>query len=155
MPDGHIPDSHPEQQAPQGLEQSIQALYQPYFGVPGEIDERVLADARRVLHRPGLRFSFRPSVLATAAVLALAASVTFFLWTRHRTVPARVSQTAVAGDLDADGRVDIVDAMVLAASIERHETAPAARDINGDGLVDRSDVDALALMAVRLDGGGT
>lgn len=155
MADTDSPDNQAGQHPEGGLEVALRALHRPPFAVPPEIDARVLADARRVLGHPAHRFSIRPSLLAAAALLALTAAVPIYLWTRNRTVSPPVSRAALAGDLDADGRVDIVDAMVLAAGIARHDTGPAVRDINGDGVIDGSDVDALALLAVRLDGGGT
>jgi hypothetical protein len=73
---------------------------------------------------------------------------------------------AQAIDIDRNGRVDILDAFKLARHIESADrtktnlspvssTGQALRkrgwDINGDGLVDRNDVDSVALAAVRLD----
>lgn len=54
-------------------------------------------------------------------------------------------------DLNADGVIDIIDALILA------NDAPKGRglDVNHDGRVDRADADALAVRAVRLDGGAS
>jgi hypothetical protein len=56
-------------------------------------------------------------------------------------------------DLNGDGRVDIVDAYLMARSIERGRTE-RAWDKNRDGKVDRGDVDRIAFAAVSLRRGG-
>jgi hypothetical protein len=67
---------------------------------------------------------------------------------------------ARAIDIDRNGRVDILDAFKLARQIEsagRTEANLSLReqgwDMNGDGLVNRNDVDLVASAAVRLDKG--
>ncbi len=61
---------------------------------------------------------------------------------------------AVAGDLDRSGRVTILDAFALARQLDSG-SSPAASDFNGDGLIDRGDVDAIAMLAVRLPEGAS
>ena len=56
-------------------------------------------------------------------------------------------------DIDRNGRVDILDAFKLARHIESAESTEARWDINGDGMIDRKDVDSIAFAAVRLDRG--
>ncbi len=69
--------------------------------------------------------------------------------------------TSALSDLNHDGRVDILDARVLALALR--ESGPAGRgeaslrfgpptsaDIDHDGTIDQRDVDALAMLAVRL-----
>ena len=65
-----------------------------------------------------------------------------------KTVRAHISV-----DIDGNGRVDILDAFKLARDIESAEKAEMKWDINGDGFVNRSDVDFVAFAAVRLDKG--
>ncbi len=60
---------------------------------------------------------------------------------------------AVPADIDLNGRVDILDAFKLARHIESDARPDARWDINGDGLVNRTDVDNVARAAVRLDKG--
>ncbi len=54
-------------------------------------------------------------------------------------------------DVDGNGRVDIRDALRLARRLERGEPTEPVWDVNGDGTIDRTDVDAVAKAAVRLD----
>ncbi len=69
--------------------------------------------------------------------------------------------TAARGgwDIDGSGGVDMVDAFVLARAIADEEARGGGSgvsglwDVTGDGVVDGGDVDAVAMRAVRLDGG--
>jgi hypothetical protein len=54
-------------------------------------------------------------------------------------------------DFDHSGRVDILDAFKLAKSIESAKQLDTKCDINGDGIVNRSDVDSVAYVAVCLN----
>src|SRR6185503_17586917 len=66
-----------------------------------------------------------------------------------------VTPSAAQGDVDGNGRVDILDALVLAKKLRDHPgaTPRAGEDVNGDGVVDRFDVDAVARLAVRVGAG--
>jgi len=66
-----------------------------------------------------------------------------------------VDRVAPAGpdDLNRDGRVDIVDAYLIARSLERGRSE-RAWDENRDGKVDRGDVDRIAFASVSLRRGG-
>jgi hypothetical protein len=57
---------------------------------------------------------------------------------------------AAAPDVNSDGSVDIVDAMLLARALKREQRSEW--DANGDTRVDDGDVEYLALAAVSLDG---
>ena len=57
--------------------------------------------------------------------------------------------------IDGSGRVDILDAWALARRLRAPANGGAGMDVNGDGRVDRGDVDAVAMVAVRLDRGTT
>ncbi len=67
----------------------------------------------------------------------------------------RVARVAPAGpdDLNGDGRVDIVDAYLMARALERGRSE-RGWDRNRDGKVDRGDVDRIAFAAVSLRRGG-
>lgn len=59
---------------------------------------------------------------------------------------------ALPGDLNADGSVDMLDALHLAHSVGEGRTDPSW-DFNHDSRVDRLDADAIACAAVDLKGG--
>ena len=71
--------------------------------------------------------------------MAAAAAVMLLLWSGP-----------VREDIDRNGRVDILDAFALARQIEAGSGRLPDGDINGDGVVDAGDVDAIALKAVAL-----
>lgn len=53
-------------------------------------------------------------------------------------------------DLNRDGKVDILDSFTLAKEIKNGGSLPASLDVNGDGVVDERDVNAIASRAVAL-----
>ena len=65
----------------------------------------------------------------------------------------KTARAHISVDIDGNGRVDILDAFKLARDIESAEKTEMKWDINGDGFVNRSDVDFIAFAAVRLDKG--
>jgi len=135
----------------------LEELFKPPVGVPPEVDRAILDRAhkhfrqapaeseRRRFHR-----SWFWRVAAAAAVVILAFSLD--LTTRVEQTPER-SGKAQAVDIDQNGRVDILDAFKLARQIESAGPTKQDWDLNGDGLIDRGDVDMVAFAAVRLDKG--
>jgi hypothetical protein len=108
-----------------------------------------------VLNRARAHFAGRKRVLllrrvagaAAAVILIAAVLIPAFHRTDHGMA---IGGQETRGDLNVDGTVDIRDALALARRIEAKSTKPT-NDYNGDRIVDRRDVDALAMMAVRLD----
>jgi hypothetical protein len=158
MTEDREPSEH-EPQMPSLLRQELRALYGWDLPMPGGRDEAILAAARqhfvrqrrsRMLHR----------WLPVGAGAAAAAAIALIVWTSAPlTEPSAESPAAMAtalpGDIDGNGRVDILDAFLLARSIEAGADHVPGGDINGDGVIDHHDVDAIALTAVRLDGGAS
>lgn len=142
----------------------------PAGEVPADVDRAVAEAARRhFARRPRRLWWLRWTVPATAAAAIL---VTVCLWWAGRgptdhsvqgiASPALrdafyASETmrmeAVRADIDANGRVNILDAFALARHIESAGPVSQTWDINGDGLIDRKDVDTVAFAAVRLSKG--
>jgi len=113
-------------------------------------DNTVLTDAERVLARRRVFANRKMHVLVAAAVLALVGAG---VWIATRPASTAGDSKRLAADVDADGRVDIVDAMVLAADV-RAGRRGAGADVNGDGVIDERDVEAVAHLAVRVNRGG-
>lgn len=94
--------------------------------------------------RARLMSSLRPRrrllPLAAAAALFLAVAS---LWL----IPSK------PGDLDRNGEVDIVDALVMATRLKAGETIEGRHDLNGDGRIDARDIDVLAARVVAVGGG--
>jgi hypothetical protein len=123
--------------------------------VPPDVDRAIAARARERLHPSVYRVSWRQRALgwaAAAAVLVIGLVVARTLLP-GRAGPTPVASGAPAGDVDGSGRVDVLDAFILARRIADGGTVPAA-DLNGDGSTDALDVDAIAMIAVSLEGSG-
>jgi len=69
--------------------------------------------------------------------------------------PLATRQLADHRDIDGNGRVDILDALALARNIKDNRVAEQPWDFNGDGAIDRQDVDTVAQSAVSLNKGAS
>ena len=149
------PDTPGPQDLPD-LARDLAALASQRIEVPSDIDDAVMAAARSALserRRAGRNARRWAQWTAAAAGLALVVWIGSLLSTRPVGLRDGSRQlVSVPGDLDGSGRVDILDAFVLARQLESG-IAPAAGDFNGDGRIDRADVDAIAMAAVRLTEG--
>ena len=140
--------NEPEAQAPARLIEDLRALDRRALFVPPAVDERLLAEARRHLAEgrsaaPPWRV-LQPKLALAACLAALGLLAALFV--------ARSPQFA-REDLNRDGTVDIRDAFALARILETGAGHDRAWDFNGDGVMDRGDVDTLAAQAVRLPNG--
>ncbi|MEN6578378.1 MAG: dockerin type I domain-containing protein [Phycisphaerales bacterium] len=134
----------------------LRGLFEPTGSVPPQVDGAILEQARRRLtkRRPMiLRFRWAAGIAAAAAVIALVAVLHMQPATRRPQSVARVTGPESRIDLDGNGRVDILDAFRLAKGIESRGPADSNWDINGDGRINRADVDTVAFAAVRLGKG--
>ena len=150
--------------------EDLNTLFKPQFSVPPELDRAIMDQANRLLVQRHWRHRiFRHISLWRVAAAAAVIIFAFSLNLTQKPEPSTsrtVLVKAQAVDIDRNGRVDILDAFKLARHIESADrtktnlspvssTGQALRkqgwDINGDGLVDRNDVDLVALSAVRLD----
>ena len=87
------------------------------------------------------------------SAIAAAAVVAFVLL--RPTLPRSVPSVATGpGDINGDGRIDMLDAYLLARHIKDGDQLDPRWDMNGDGVVDQRDVDAIAAIAVSLGKGG-
>lgn len=103
----------------------------PRLDVPVSVKAQVLSRVRRGI------FLRR---IASAAAVLLAGAI---LWSATRATPQ-------PDDLDRSGRVDILDAYLLARRIQTGGSLDPSWDLNGDGVVDRRDVDEIARRSVAL-----
>jgi len=144
------------------LKTDLGDLFKPQHSVPPEIDRAILDKASGKLIRPQRRHNIirRIGIIAaTAAVVIFAFSLDLSRKPKQSTTVSYFAETRSA-DIDLSGRVDILDAFKLARQIEsanNSELILSLRkqgfDMNGDGLVNRGDVDFIAKAAVRLDKG--
>jgi len=125
----------------------------PIF-IPPTVDEAILDSARR--HLVGKKDKGFQWILVIRWGFAVAAMVLLLaILPRFVLKPGSGSNAGVVpGDLNHDGRVDILDAFALARELKTGVHAGPGRDINGDGIIDERDVAALAARAVSLVKGG-
>src|SRR5687767_1921289 len=119
------------------LSRDLGELFGPSgFHVPPAISEHILNRARAEL----IGRSRRRLLLRWAGAAAAAAAVVVLVVRLNLTEPEApaLHASAVPADVDGSGRVDILDALVLARRIESNQAG--TRDLSGDGIVDRRDV---------------
>ncbi len=150
-------DKHFEQEGLQGwlgsqFKEDLSHLFGSNRKVPPEVDGAILFKAQKHFGR-----SWRKRLLrwvgssAAAAVIIFAVLLNVTDRASYDSLP--VAMNAVISDFDKSGRIDILDAFNLARQIESGAKVSLSYDFNTDGQVDKKDVDWLAGIAVRLDGG--
>jgi hypothetical protein len=116
--------------------------------IPASVDAAILDAARvRFDRRRRLRMRIRWAgglAAGLAAVIVLAISL--------QRPPA--AKAVAKGDVNADGQLNIVDALALAKRLAARDKIDSASDVNGDGAIDQKDVDAIAAASVNLKQGG-
>ena len=146
-------------QIPDPMRTELRRLYARHPRPSMEVDQAILNRARA--HLAGRNRLLLLRVGGAAAAVAAVVIVSLFLLHKPQR-PQIATRTAPVGDVytktgDAnnDGVVDIRDAMVLARKVDAGQVAWTRwEDANGDKIIDGKDVDAIAMIAVKLDGGG-
>lgn len=131
------------------LKDDLSALYRAEVRIPSEIDRLVTSGARAHFARRGRWIRWSGAGAAAAAVLVLSVQ----LFRSRPAPPTRVAVAVIrhAGDTDGNATVDIRDALALARKLEAGSVKWTRwKDVNRDKVVDRKDVDAIAMMAVTL-----
>ncbi len=136
-----------------GFSEDLRTLFKPQLSVPPEVDRAVIDKSHQHFipkhwsHRIFQHVSLW-RIAAAAAVIIFAFSLNLTQKPGPTTSPSNLVE-AQAVDIDRNGRVDILDAFKLARHIESAD-AEKKWDINGDGFVNRKDVDLVASAAVSL-----
>jgi hypothetical protein len=103
------------------------------------------------LARWGVWLHRRRIPLAAAAALLLAMTVALVvLNSSNPDSPPMAAAPPMPGDVNGDGKLDILDAYLLARRLKQSGQLDAQWDITRDGQVDDDDVNALTAQAVRL-----
>ena len=134
----------------------LKALFKPDTTVPPEIDRAVMDRAyQKLIPRQKKNRIYRFSACAAAAVAAVVIiALTLHLNDKEPQIASfRSDIVANKTDIDQNGSVDVLDAFRLAHHIEAADRPDMKWDVNGDGAVDKGDVDTVAFAAVRLDKG--
>jgi hypothetical protein len=135
------------------LSKDLKHLFKADITIPPEVDRAIMDRAyQQLIHRPKRHRIFRWSACAAAAAAVI---FVFTLYITREPHPTAIRSDIIAAktDIDHSGSVDILDAFQLARHIKSTDHPNMKWDINGDGFVDRQDVDSLAFAAVRLDKG--
>jgi hypothetical protein len=159
---------HSDEEFPERLKVVLRNRYGTGPPVPERLDQTILADAHRHLRehlRPKRSGFGRPLKWAAMASLISAAILLMVRLPMQDGAPSQLADTAadsnsvgprmaaragsVPNDLDGNGRIDILDAFVLARSVAAGRGS-LVNDVNQDGRLDQSDVHALAQAAVTL-----
>ena len=142
---------HFDLELPAALTGALGQAYRHHPAVPPRVNDVILAAAHEKFDR---RRRLKLRVRWGAAVsTAAAAAIVVVVWLLPARTPTQNNQLAtqtIKGDIDASGRLDIVDAMTLARHLRSGDAPNPAWDANGDAKVDQRDVDALAAAAVNL-----
>src|SRR3954468_14145639 len=140
------PEPDPQERLPRQLEQRLRHWADQPVLVSRQRDDQVLrATKDRLRHQFG-RAKWRTRVLWAAAALIV---LGIFLWSLsdrgilRNGVPRTAQFAGNPGDLDADGRVTIFDAFMLARAL-RDGQAQSGWDLNRDGAVNDRDVSLIA-----------
>ena len=135
---------------PRKLAEDLRGLFAREVRVPGEVERAILdSGRRRIGHRR--RVVVIKRLAATVAAAAAVAAVYFLVVRNPEPIwKGEPVVASLAADVDGNGRVDILDAFLLARRIEAREALGEELDLNGDGVVDEKDVDAIAQRAVKL-----
>jgi Dockerin type I domain len=144
---------HSDDSVPEFVLSTLKDRYGPTPDVPTAIDQAILADAQRYLAErvQPVRRRRQWSVLRWATIgstVAAACLMVVTFWPRHVANDGLSSVAVNENDIDENGRVDILDAFVMARQIQTGDSR--ARDLNHDGQRDQLDVDLVARNAVML-----
>jgi hypothetical protein len=166
--DSGKPSGHSDEELPERLKAVLRNRYGTGPPVPERLDQTILADAHRHLRehvRPKRSGFGRPLKWAAMASLIAAAVLLIVRLPMQDGSPSQLADSnpdsnsvsprmaarsaTVPNDLDGNGRIDILDAFVLARSVAAGQGS-LMNDMNHDGRLDQSDVRALAQAAVTL-----
>ncbi len=151
-------------QTPPAFARDLKALYAPPSAIPPSIDEAILARTRRLsVGRRRKRLLLRWAVPPAAAAAVIMWVVFNPFVTPDADDPPHFESAGIVAtrqfadhrDIDGNGRVNILDALALARSINDNRVAEQPWDFNGDGAIDRHDVDTVAQSAVSLSKGAS
>jgi hypothetical protein len=144
---------HDEPHIPSKLADALRHAHEPAPMSFDALDDAVMAATRGELERRSRPIVFRPAPWLAAAALIAFGVTAWMIWQPQQTAPTPGARLTIAReDIDASGRVDILDAFVIARTIERGRTPDPAWDLNADGTVDHADVDLVAGASVSLKG---
>jgi Dockerin type I domain len=172
MQNGQYKDE--ELDAPPKLVAALRQLPNEPLFVPPTLDEALMKAARHHLDqderkRPGwirlIPWTVATAGLAAAVLLAYPHATQFLGFGQSKKAVRRGWENPIDSgiqpqakglanareDLNRDGTVDILDAFILAKKLQGAPSSDPRLDMNGDGVIDRRDVETIAAHAVSLE----
>jgi hypothetical protein len=146
-------DQLAQQGGPPALKTGLTDLFGSTPAISRSLDDQILHAARQQsIRRNRMRWTIR---YAIGSVAAAAAVILIAIKTTHRDQPTINPSAAVATteDVNRDGKLDMLDAFLVARKVAANEPLTKEWDFNQDGAVDTKDVDVVAFGAVKLKGG--
>src|SRR5881394_248688 len=148
-PNQDIPNPH----IPARLESDLRSAFGGYSAVPSDMDRTILGMVEGVAAGSvRRRRRVQGRLVLMGGGVAAAAAVVWMVWVMGPSFARRGLPTGLAGsaavasttigDLNGDGRVDMLDALIEA---QRVKTDANGIDFNRDGRIDSGDVDAIAM----------
>jgi len=148
-------DQWAEQGGPPRLKSGLTTIFGSAPSITRQTDDQILNALRQdSIRRNRMRWVIRyaiGSVAAAAAVILIAIKTTHHDQSAINNSDASV---AITEDVNRDGKLDILDAFLMARKVAANEPLMKEWDFNHDGTVDSKDVDVVAFAAVKLKGGG-
>jgi hypothetical protein len=143
-----------EQGGPPALKTGLADLFGSTPAISRSLDDQILHAARQQsIRRNRMRWTIR---YAIGSLAAAAAVILIAIKTTHRDQPIIGNpQPAVATsqDVNHDGKLDMLDAFLMARKVAANDPFSKDWDFNHDGTVDTKDVDVVAFSAVKLKEG--
>jgi Dockerin type I domain len=130
---------------PPRLHEALARLDAP-IDIPPTLDAEILSRAKADYARR-LRFRLAARWVAAGASLAAAVAIVFIVRATLLHPPPPLAK----GDINGNGKVDMLDAYVLAKHLAAGDKIDPKWDMNGDGVVDQRDVDWIANHAVQIN----
>ena len=158
--EGNSMNNEEEVPLPDSVKAALSSRYGTVPSVPAEVDAAILADARQHFqqHGPASQRPRRWRRFATWQWTAIASSiaaacVAFVVWQPQENLNEQfadigATQQSQNSDVDRNGRIDILDAFVLARQMR--DGIGNGHDINHDGRFDQLDIDIVARESVKL-----
>ncbi len=143
-----------ELKMPEKLQADMKRMFDLQTPIPPEIDRAIMDRAHQqlVLKRKK-HHVLRWSVAAAVAAVVIFAFILDTPFIKSPTKQISSAFVASSADIDQNGRINILDAFQLARKIESTDRLYAQWDMNHDGLVNREDIDCVAMVAVSLGRG--
>lgn len=139
-----------QQPDPDALRDDLREAIAPRRPLSSAVRQRVLARAAARSPQPRSAPRGRPWARRRWLVAGAAAAAAVVLLVIS---PTLRQSNPLPGDVDGDGLVNVRDAYLLARSLEAKRELDAGADLDGDGRVDRGDVDRLMEKIVQIEEG--